>query len=630
MKKIVYIFSLLFISQLRSINLNSVFKDLSWAQGQISLMKKDNSLTEAQAMRLRDKFKSPTQTQVSATTSGSPISSDEQTFLNNRIPQTEAAIENHFNIPANQNKPKIALMGSGGGFRAMFATTGYLLAAHQMGLLDSAVYMSGLSGSTWVMGPWSYRHVNNGYSIADFVNAVQSASGNAGQSLLGKYYLPENLSSNESKCSLLSSQIKSAWGQGVGFIGIWSSLVGNVVLRRDADSFDYCSEENPRLLDNNRLMLTWSGIAEDLKNNASIPMPLLASVHPTAKGWNELAFIMANFDTWVGLATLAAAMILMAKLISSLDTIKSGKNKAKDLINELTIKKDVDKLVEEGFLTSEEAAEIKSSARLKRVAKAKQILRDKMINNSEKIGIDASDFKDLPDTMLVNNVKSQFAEEVISRIPTLSFEEIDYIKGSANPFETGRIILRGRLAQSLSGAGEGLKNQVMENVSIEWSSAAKKNVYKLPNNPRMQRRLQRLGFDAGISDDDSFYINSKSVDAKVWSSFSEGGFDGGSGNGNQGFDLANINNLKSQLKSIIASSESLDALQIQIDPIMADIDNEQANLFGEGSLKPYTRIISGENTYYRDNSTGELFTEMQDGWDEDDMDTLNLGEMDVF
>ena len=45
--------------------------------------------------------------------------------------------------------PKIAILGSGGGFRAMVSLSGVFCALKDMGLLDCAMYTAGLSGSTW-------------------------------------------------------------------------------------------------------------------------------------------------------------------------------------------------------------------------------------------------------------------------------------------------------------------------------------------------------------------------------------------------------------------------------------------------------------------------------------------------
>lgn len=50
--------------------------------------------------------------------------------------------------------PHISLCFSGGGFRAMLLTLGFLQGAQEIGLLDATTYVSGLSGSTWAIAPW--------------------------------------------------------------------------------------------------------------------------------------------------------------------------------------------------------------------------------------------------------------------------------------------------------------------------------------------------------------------------------------------------------------------------------------------------------------------------------------------
>ena len=45
--------------------------------------------------------------------------------------------------------PSVAVLGSGGGFRAMVSLSGVFCALKDMGVLDCAMYTSGLSGSAW-------------------------------------------------------------------------------------------------------------------------------------------------------------------------------------------------------------------------------------------------------------------------------------------------------------------------------------------------------------------------------------------------------------------------------------------------------------------------------------------------
>lgn len=45
--------------------------------------------------------------------------------------------------------PVIAVLGSGGGFRAMVGFSGVMKALYESGVLDCVTYVAGLSGSTW-------------------------------------------------------------------------------------------------------------------------------------------------------------------------------------------------------------------------------------------------------------------------------------------------------------------------------------------------------------------------------------------------------------------------------------------------------------------------------------------------
>lgn len=47
--------------------------------------------------------------------------------------------------------PTVAVLGSGGGFRAMVSLSGVFCALKDMGVLNCAMYAAGLSGSAWLV-----------------------------------------------------------------------------------------------------------------------------------------------------------------------------------------------------------------------------------------------------------------------------------------------------------------------------------------------------------------------------------------------------------------------------------------------------------------------------------------------
>ncbi|ODV92452.1 hypothetical protein CANCADRAFT_86908 [Tortispora caseinolytica NRRL Y-17796] len=86
---------------------------------------------------------------------GNGLCTQEQQFLANRRQVVKKSLASFLDIPLDQiddrDVPVVGLVGSGGGYRAMTSTAGYLKAAKQAGLFDCATYIGGVSGSTWFM-----------------------------------------------------------------------------------------------------------------------------------------------------------------------------------------------------------------------------------------------------------------------------------------------------------------------------------------------------------------------------------------------------------------------------------------------------------------------------------------------
>lgn len=77
----------------------------------------------------------------------------EYTYLFYRTPKVKAALEKLLEMKLEDDDvPIIAFCASGGGYRSMLATAGFIAGAED--LIDGSVYFSSLSGSTWFLGPW--------------------------------------------------------------------------------------------------------------------------------------------------------------------------------------------------------------------------------------------------------------------------------------------------------------------------------------------------------------------------------------------------------------------------------------------------------------------------------------------
>ncbi|XP_067391426.1 cytosolic phospholipase A2 gamma-like isoform X2 [Emydura macquarii macquarii] len=91
------------------------------------------------------------------------LSEGEKLGTSNRKVRVKKCLESH-GIPCNlDDVPNIAILGAGGGLRAMIALHATLQELQKQGLLDTIMYLCGVSGSTWCMsslyknGDWAEK-----------------------------------------------------------------------------------------------------------------------------------------------------------------------------------------------------------------------------------------------------------------------------------------------------------------------------------------------------------------------------------------------------------------------------------------------------------------------------------------
>jgi len=103
---------------------------------------------------------------------GSDLAPEEKEFLGNRVALVRDRLAQQFGDLALQaaHVPTVAICMSGGGHRAMIASVGFLMGAQESGLLDTTMYLSGLSGSTWAIDPW----IASDLSLEQFKNSLRS------------------------------------------------------------------------------------------------------------------------------------------------------------------------------------------------------------------------------------------------------------------------------------------------------------------------------------------------------------------------------------------------------------------------------------------------------------------------
>lgn len=125
------------------------------------------------------------------------------------------------NVPANartlddEQVPIIALVASGGGYRAMLGTVGSLVGAQETGLLDIVTYVAGLSGSTWAIGGLMERDITPIELKNKLITMIDQGPTNIdsheaqliGEALLVKYAHSQSLTTVDVYGALLATQL---------------------------------------------------------------------------------------------------------------------------------------------------------------------------------------------------------------------------------------------------------------------------------------------------------------------------------------------------------------------------------------------------------------------------------------
>uniref|UniRef100_A0AAR2LD90 Phospholipase A2 n=1 Tax=Pygocentrus nattereri TaxID=42514 RepID=A0AAR2LD90_PYGNA len=117
--------------------------------------------------------------------------------------------------------PTIAIVGSGGGFRAMVGFSGVMKALYESGVLDCATYVAGLSGSTWYMSTL-YSHPEFPAKGPREINEeLMKSVSNSPLKLL----MPQHI-----KRYIKALWNKKAAGQPVTFTDIFGMLIGETLI----------------------------------------------------------------------------------------------------------------------------------------------------------------------------------------------------------------------------------------------------------------------------------------------------------------------------------------------------------------------------------------------------------------
>lgn len=183
----------------------------------------------------------------------------ERMYLAHRLPRVKAALAPMLGVPARTLEgayiPRVAFVCSGGGYRAMLCTTGSLVGAQTIGLLDATTWVVGLSGSTWALGAWTA----GGLSIEEFK-----------QKLLIK--VTKNiydLTPDESQLLINALLVKYAFDEPLTLVDVYGTLLANRLLSDfgDARHRVYLSEQKARINDGGWVFPIYTAVRGDVGGN---------------------------------------------------------------------------------------------------------------------------------------------------------------------------------------------------------------------------------------------------------------------------------------------------------------------------------------------------------------------------
>ncbi|NWU91202.1 PA24F phospholipase, partial [Upupa epops] len=161
---------------------------------------------------------------------GFDLCKEEREFLDRRKKIVSEALRKTLHLkgsPPKDEVPVIAVLGSGGGMRALTSFYGSLAGLQQLGLLDAVIYLCGISGSTWCLSTLYQDHDWSQKDLQDLIRRAQSTvcSSKAGA------FSPERLKYYFQELSAMEMS-----GRKVSFTDLWGLLVEYFLQRKEDSS----------------------------------------------------------------------------------------------------------------------------------------------------------------------------------------------------------------------------------------------------------------------------------------------------------------------------------------------------------------------------------------------------------
>lgn len=194
------------------------------------------------------------------------LSDEERNFVHNRTNKIKHVLSEQFGI---EQPLRIGICCSGGGNRAMIGSLGLLLGAAKSKILDATMYLSGLSGSTWSIVPFSYLAATT-YKYEKYETILESMKQSYFYRLndfsminINGIYTPPLISFDSTDDVLVEVAKRFAYNQPVTLVNLFGALVG-----------DYALD----LMGCDRLTTFWSTISAEAQLG-DIPLPLCSAIY---------------------------------------------------------------------------------------------------------------------------------------------------------------------------------------------------------------------------------------------------------------------------------------------------------------------------------------------------------------
>lgn len=199
----------------------------------------------------------PYKNQAASVRQGNELCAQERAYLAVRGPKVRSGLEQFLGRSLDgKYVPKIALVGSGGGYRAMLCTMGSLIGAQKNGLLAGTTYISALSGSTWMLAGW----LSHNETLDAFKSSLLSKLTKRGSSPLPG--IVKGITANESNLIAQMLLSKTGFKQPITAVDLYGAFLANSLFSDFGDrrQMVHLSEQVARI------------------QSADLPLPIYTSV----------------------------------------------------------------------------------------------------------------------------------------------------------------------------------------------------------------------------------------------------------------------------------------------------------------------------------------------------------------